>query len=184
MLKTLKQLVQPDTSAELDEQILANRQSIQHARDTLATAIDAPAISQAVADLDTLCKEQLRLEAKKDLARRRNAEAVAKEKAEAKRMVDEASDAAIAESIAHAVKEIEPMIRDMAATFTRFLDRRNNVLVTAAAAKNVEAVRRAQDSTNVLNYFLQRTIRPLTGTKSTDDPTHGRTFADYLREGN
>jgi hypothetical protein len=182
MLKTLKQLVQPVTIETIDEQLSAVRESIQHARDTLATAIDAPAISQAAADLDLLCRDQLRLEAKKDLARRRNAEAVAKEKADAKRMVDEASDAAIAAYTAFAVKEIEPMIVDNTHTLARFVVLRNKVLETAAAAKNAEALRAAQDSASVLNFFLQRTLRPLTGAKSTDDPTHGRTFSSYLPE--
>jgi hypothetical protein len=182
MLKTLRQLVQPDTLETIDEQLSAVRESIQHARDTLATAIDAPAISQAAADLDLLCREQLRLEAKKDLARRRNAEAVAKEKADAKRMVDEASDAAIAALATFGAQEIAAMIRDNTHTLARFIVLRNAVLETAAAANNVEAARRAQDSASVLNFFLQRTLRPLTGAKSTDDPTHGRTFSSYLPE--
>jgi hypothetical protein len=183
MLKALKQLVVPDTIEELDYQLDEIRQNIQHAGDTLATAIDAPAISQAAADLDTLCKEELRLEAKKDLTRRKALEAKVKEAANKKQKIDAESDAAIAALISVAVEKIEPMILNMAVTLATFIEHRNKVLATAAAAKNVEALRRAQNSTNVLDYFIRKTMLPLTGARSSYDAAHGRSFAEFLREG-
>jgi hypothetical protein len=183
MLKTLREIIQPDTIEELDEQLDEIRQSIQHARDVLAASVDAPAVAEAESALDALCKTQLRLESKKDLARRRNAEAKTKEAADKKAMVDKASDAAIAALSAFAVEKIEPMILNMAVTLATFIEHRNKVLATAAAAKNVEALRRAQNSTNVLDYFIRKTMLPLTGARSSYDAAHGRTFSDFLREG-
>jgi hypothetical protein len=180
MLDTLKQLILPDTIEALDEQLDEIRQDIQTARDTVATAIDAPAIAEAMSALDALCKTQLRLEARQDLTRRKALEAVAKERADAKRKVDEASDAAIADLKRCAVEHVDPMLAQVATVIRTFLDRRNQALSTAAAAGNTEALHRAQDSTNVLRFYLQQNILRLNGIRSTSDPTQKRTFASYM----
>jgi hypothetical protein len=182
MVSTLKAMLQATPIEELDRQLCDVRQSIQSARDVLAMAIDAPAIGQAMADLDSLSKEELRLDALRDLTQRRAVQAKAQEAASKKAMVDEASDAAIAALTVFAEKDVQSMLADMGHIFGRFIVLRNAVLASAAAAKNVEAVRRAQNSTNVLSHFIEKTMRPLTGVRSSYDPTHGRSFADYLRE--
>jgi hypothetical protein len=180
MLSTLKQLILPDSLEAIDEQLNEVRQDIQTARDTVATAIDAPAIAESMSALDALCKTQLRLEARRDLVRRKALEAVAKQKADAKRKVDEASQSAIADLKTCAVEHVDPMLAQVETVIRTFLDRRNQVLATAAAARNNEALHRGQDSTNVLRYFLQMNILRLTGVRSTSDPTQNRTFASYM----
>ena len=180
MLKTLKSLLHCDTVEDIDKQLEDVRQSIQSARDTLAMAIDAPEIAQAMADLDRLSKEQLRLEAKRDLLRRNAIAAEARAKADTKQKLDAASDVAIAELHAYAAEHVEPMLELVETVIKGFMDRRSQVLVTAAAAGDTDAVRQGQDSSNVLHFYLQRALRPLTGVKSSDDPTRGKRFVDYL----
>jgi hypothetical protein len=185
MLKTtLKKILHTDTATLLEElgnKLIAVRESKDSARILLGEAVEG-ADADAMAEFEKWSKEETKITARIEGLHRREAELQSKEKAAAKQKIDAESDAAISALTAFAEKEIESMLADMAHTLARFIVLRNAVLETAAAAKNAEALRRAQDSTSVLNYFLQRTIRPLTGVRSTDDPTRGRSFADYLRD--
>ena len=182
MLKTLKSLLHSDSVEDLEKQLSETREGLQAARDVLAMAIDAPEIAQAEADMDRLSKELLRLEARKDLLRRQAIAATAKAKADTKQKLDDASDVAIAELQAYAAEHVEPMLALVETVIKGFMDRRASVLIAAAAAANGAAVRQGQDASNVLHFFTQRALRPLTGVKSSADPTHGRVFLSYLPE--
>ena len=185
MLKTaLKKIIHTDTVTlleELNQKLLQVRASKDSARILLGEAVEADS-ADAMAEFERWSKEELKLTARIDGLHRREAELQSKKKSEAKRKVDEASDAAIANLRTYAAEGVEPMVTQVETVIAAFLDRRNQVLATAAAAGNTEALRRAQDSTNVLNFYMQRTLHRLTGIRSTDDPTHGRPFSSYMPE--
>jgi hypothetical protein len=187
MLKTtLKKMIHTDTATlleELNTKLIQVRESKDSARILLGEAVEG-ADADPMAEFEKWSKEELKITGRIEGLHRREAELQSKAKADAKQKIEAEADAAIAALTAFGLKDVEPLLADMTHAVARFVSLRNAVLSTAAVAANREALRAAQDSAAVLNFFLQRTLRPLTGAKSTDDPTHGRSFSSYLPEVN
>ena len=80
----------------------------------------------------------------------------------------------------YAIQDVEPLFQHVETVVMKFIDHRNRVLESAAAAHDNEVIGHAQHAIGVFEHFMNRALMPLTGVTSSDDPTHGRPFSDFL----